>query len=84
MTGRWLRVYLVEFFHRPSRALPEHDIALGAVVGAIRPDGQLAWVENGHVGDLSACSVLGHDDVCDVGARLLLGCRRYVLRPVPL
>ena len=56
----------VEFFYRGGRDLPELDIALGAVVGSIVSDGQLAGIDSANVGDLSTCPVLCVDDGCDV------------------
>ena len=58
--------HFVEFLDRGGRDLPECDIALGAVVGTIVADGQLAGIERSNIGYISTGSVLCHDDVCDV------------------
>ena len=63
---RRLLFCFVKLFHRGGRDLPELEIALGAVVGSIFSDGQLAGIEGGNVGDIPTCSVLCHDDGCDI------------------
>ena len=48
----------IKVLNRGGRDFPELDIALGAVVDSIVPDGQPARIEGGDVGELSAYPVL--------------------------